>query len=106
MKKRYRVSNELKPYVRRVLMTSFYSCRMVIDKNKQCWCETNASSNTFHRIVQRAKCEKRSREDGTFYVTSREAESPTILRTLLQQRGLTSYEVIDDRDGTRSLDLH
>lgn len=51
--KTYRVSSDLKNFVRRVLVRSFYSCRMTKDKNGQWYCTTNASSDTFHKIVQR-----------------------------------------------------
>lgn len=101
--KKYRISKELKHYIRRTLFASFRPCKITTDANGQLWCETNASSNTFHKVVQRAKCEKRSKEDGVFYVTAKEAASPTLLDTMLRQRGITSYQVIDDRDGTRRL---
>lgn len=55
--KKYRVSKELKKYVRRVLIRSFYKYHFITDDEGQCWCVTNATSDAFHQIVQRAKCE-------------------------------------------------
>ena len=67
--KKYRVSKELKKYVRRVLIRSFYKYHFITDDEGQCWCVTNATSDAFHQIVQRAKCEKATEETGVFMVT-------------------------------------
>ena len=94
--RKYRVRKELKPYVSRILTRSFYKCRMV-EENNTLFCINNAGSDTFHKIVQRAKCEKKSNESGSFYVTSREAKNTMLLNSLLQQAGETSFIVIDDK---------
>lgn len=99
---KYRVSEGLKYYIRRILVRSFYSCYM-FEQNGMIWCKTNASSDTFHRIVQRAKCEKVSMETGTFYVTTREANNALLMPILLEQAGVQVYQVIDDKDGTRTI---
>lgn len=70
--KKYRVSKELKKYVRRVLIRSFYKYHFITDDEGQCWCVTNATSDAFHQIVQRAKCEKATEETGVFMVTAKE----------------------------------
>ena len=46
--KKYRVSKELKKYVRRVLIRSFYKYHFITDDEGQCWCVTNATSDAFH----------------------------------------------------------
>ena len=67
--RKYKVSKELKPFVRRILARSFYKCKMIPDEHGQVWCYTNATSDTFHRVVQRAKCEKKSKETGFLQYT-------------------------------------
>lgn len=99
--KKYRVSQALKPYIRRLLIKSFHSCRMTEDEDGQIWCMTNMSSDSFHRLVQRAKCEKVTEEIGIFQVTAKEAKNPLLLNLLLKDAGTTTYQVIDDRDGAR-----
>lgn len=95
MKKDYRVSPELKKYVRRILLRSFYTCHMYTDEEGQDWCATNCPSDSFHRIVQRAKCEKASEESGNFYVTAKEACNQAYLTGLMEFKGVQSYTVID-----------
>lgn len=98
--KTYRVSSDLKNFVRRVLVRSFYSCRMTKDKNGQWYCTTNASSDTFHKIVQRAKCEKLTKETGAFHVTNRERNNELYLTYLLDASGVSAYQVVNDKDGS------
>ena len=43
------------------------------------------SSDTFHKIVQRAKCEKLTKETGVFHVTNRERNNELYLTYLLDQ---------------------
>lgn len=101
--KKYRVSKELKKYVRRVLIRSFYKYHFITDDGGQCWCVTNATSDAFHQIVQRAKCEKATEETGVFMVTAKERNNVKMLSSLLKQNGVTSYQVIDDADASRRL---
>ena len=103
MMKRYRVSNDLKKYVRRVLMLFHANWRMVKDKDGQIWCITNLSSNHFHKIVQRAKCEKASDETGIMHVTFKESCNGGFMAHMLHTRGQTAYVVIDDPHAIREL---
>lgn len=103
MKRRYRVNPSLKHYVRRVLIRSFYSCKMREDEAGTLWCYTNASSDTFHKVVQRARCEKRTKETGIFFVTTREANNPIMMEELDKMHPGTGVQIIDDKDGTRIL---
>ena len=100
--RKYRISKDLKPYIRRILLRSFYQCHIEAHKDTL-WCHTNASSDTFHRIVQRAKCEKASSETGIFYVTTKEANNSLLLPVLLDQARTSVYRVIDDRQGERGI---
>lgn len=104
MRKSYRVSPGLKPLVRRILLRSFYTCRMHSDEDGTIWCDTNASSDTFHKIVQRAKCEKKTEETGTFWVTSREANNPVYLAELLRINKVKVFSVIDDKEGKKIIE--
>ena len=92
---KYKVSKELRPYVMAVLLRSFYKCQ-VSETGGQCFCTTNASSDTFHRIVQRAKCEKVTEETGLFQITKEEKDSYVYVY-LLEQAGKTAYQVINDK---------
>lgn len=67
------------------------------------WCYTNASSDTFHKVVQRARCEKRTKETGIFFVTTREANNPIMMEELDKMHPGTGVQIIDDKDGTRIL---
>lgn len=100
--KKYKISEELKPYIRKILIRSFYQCKMTKDADNNLFCITNASSDTFHKIVQRAKCEKMSKETGSFYVTAKEAQNTMLLNCLLEQTGQKSFVVIDDKKRERS----
>lgn len=55
--KKYRVSKELKKYVRRVLIRSFYKYHFITDDEGQCWCVTKARQMHFIRLysVQNVK---------------------------------------------------
>lgn len=97
--RKYKVSKELKPFVRRILARSFYKCKMIPDEHGQVWCYTNATSDTFHRVVQRAKCEKKSKETGFLQFTSKEVNNPLFLTAMLDLTGETAYQVIDDKTG-------
>ena len=58
----YKVSNSLRSYVRRRLKKSLHSCTMLQVADGNWMCQTNASSDTFHAIVEMAKSDKESEE--------------------------------------------
>ena len=60
----YKVSCSLRPYVRKRLKKSLYSCTMLQDADGNWMCQTNASSDTFHTIVEMARSDKESEEFG------------------------------------------
>ena len=99
--KKYRVSKELSRYVRRVLILFRARFKMVRDEEGQIWCHTNLSSNHFHRIVQRAKCVKKSDETGFLYMTFEESSHYAFKTYLMNDKNATTYRIIDDPTGER-----
>ena len=100
--KKYKVSKELKPYIRRILVRSFYKCKLVPDTEGRYWCYTNANSDTFHRIVQRAKCEKKTKETGFLQFTAKEANNALFRSAMMDLTKESAYQVIDDASGERT----
>lgn len=101
--KEYKVSTSLKPYVNRILRQSFFYSTMREDTEGQAWCQTNAPSDTFHNVVQRAKCQRLSAEKGVLCMTSNEFNNPYMRHSIMRDAGKTSYCVIDDYDGRRRI---
>lgn len=99
--RQFKVSGNLKPFVNRILKESYYSSSMYTDNSGQAWCKTNASSDTFHRVVLRAKCQKMSAEEGVLCMTSEEYNNPFIRSSIMRAAGKNSCCVIDDYDGSR-----
>ena len=99
----YKVSHALKPFVNRILRQSYHDCHMYTDRNGQVWCKTNASSDTFHRVVQRAKCQKMSTEEGVLCMTSEEFNDPYMRSSIMRDAGTRACCVIDDHDGLRCI---
>ena len=97
----YKVSEGLKPFVKRNLKKSFYSCFMYRNREGQVRCLTNAPSDTFHRVVQRAKCQKMSAEEGGLCMTSEEYNNPFMRAAILRESGRNLCCVVDDYDGLR-----
>lgn len=96
MKKKYRVSKGLEPFVRRILLRSFYICNMEYDNNTDTiWCYTNCPPDAFHKVIQRAKCEKKERETGLLYLTKAEAANMLIADELMRLHNTTCFTVID-----------
>lgn len=79
----FKVSNELKNHIR-VVLTRLEIRHKFVRKNDQWYCATRLSGEKFHKIVQRAMCEKRSEEDGILYLTFRESQDPILVQSLLK----------------------
>lgn len=93
--KHYKVSKELYPFVRRILTRGYH--KFSFEETDEGWlCITPISSDNFHKIIQRAKCEKKSRETGNFYVTAREHNNTLLLNALLEMGNQKSCIIIDD----------
>lgn len=87
--KRYLVSPELKPYLRRIMD------RRSLDYSFQCadgkdYCNIYMSSNSFHKLIKRAACEKRSKEEGVTFVTEEESNNPIRCAALKRELGVSS----------------
>ena len=68
-KKLYRVADDLVPWLDRVLRRCFWEHGFCEDSDGTILCSINAPSGTFHKLVMRARCEKRSAETGENYIT-------------------------------------
>lgn len=76
-RKRYKVADDLTMYLSNVMTRCFHPHIIIKDESGQHWCYTNASSDVFHRLVKRARCEKRSDADGVCYMTYDEYVNPS-----------------------------
>lgn len=100
--KKYRVSADLKPFIRGVLIRGFYHVRFA-KEDEQWYCYTNCTSDAFHKVVQRAKCEKISKENGgALYVTEVEARNQGLINELMKQKGVNSYRILRKEKETDS----
>lgn len=88
--KKYRVKQEIRPYVRQELARCHFHCQMT-EEEGQLWCYTNAPSDTFHKIVKRARCVQKTEETGIPFLTSEEFHNPLVRDTLLRHPGNNAY---------------
>lgn len=95
-RKRFKVSKELRKYIKPVLVRSEIPHKFFCEDG-QWYCETIISGERFHKIVQRARCEKKSAEDGVLYLTYRESEDPGLSQAILEQFGKNGYVVISNQ---------
>lgn len=86
--KKYRVSNDLVHYVRRVMTRSYHSFALR-KEGDTCYCACNLTAKQFHQIIMRARCEKESDETGTFVVTKQERDNAYLYSCL--QAGANQY---------------
>lgn len=92
-KNRFKVSKFLRRYVKCILITGEIPHKFTCEDG-QWYCETNISGTKFHKIVQRAICEKKTKEDGLFYLTHRESEDLSLSQALLERFGRNGYVVL------------
>lgn len=52
--------------------------------------ESSMSSNSFHKLIKRAACEKRSKEEGVTFVTEEESSNPIRCAALKRELGVSS----------------
>lgn len=102
--KDYKINPELKKYILEELQASYHSCHF-LKKDGVLYCRTNCGSDAFHRIVQRARCVKKTKETGELYLTLWEALNSDVARRLMARYNRHSYSIIDDPDGSRLLDF-
>lgn len=66
--KTYKVSADIRPYLRRNLLRGCYSCRFFRDEKGVLRCKTNASSETFHKMIVFSRSDRDSEKYGIKYV--------------------------------------
>lgn len=96
--KKYKVSDNLGDKVTRILYRHLYTFRSEWDENGTEWVYTNCPADTFHKIVQRAKCELISEEKGIFYITREESKDVFRIQDLLRFYHENSFSIINCDD--------
>lgn len=90
--KKYLVSSELKPYLRRIMDRRSIDYHFGSEQGR-IFCSIYMSSNSFHRLIKRAACEKRSQEEGVTFVTEEESSNPIRCAALKKELGVNSTVV-------------
>lgn len=90
----FRVSKALRQYVNGVLKRKNVPYQYIEKKGELLIQVEGLSGTQFHKIVQRAKCEKKSLETGSLYITKEESENPAAFTELMQVSGRTSFLVL------------
>ena len=93
MKKKFKVNKSLKEYVRNILdrenIRHFFRA-----EGEQLYCITSISGEKFHKIIQRAYCEKKSEETGLLYLTIRESKDVRESTRLMRMFNKTGFVII------------
>ena len=92
MKNKFRISPELKPYIRAILAKREEKYRFKRE-DQQFYVLTDMSGVKFHNIVQRAKCIKLTNETGILHVTKRESENGELVEALKTEYKASSYVI-------------
>lgn len=66
--KSFKVKPEICGHLRKNLLNAYYACRFFTDENGNTRCKTNASSDTFHKMVIQSRCDLDSEETGIKHV--------------------------------------
>lgn len=67
----FKVKPEICSYLRKNLLNAYYACRFFTDESGITRCKTNASSDTFHKMVIQSRCDLDSEESGLKHVPDR-----------------------------------
>lgn len=86
MKRKFKISKELKPYIRLALAGQRVPSHFGTDKDED-YVEVPLSGERFHKIVLRARCVRLTKETGIPHLTREESEDPVIRETLLPGGG-------------------
>ena len=95
-RKRFKVSKDLRRYIK-VILTRTEIPHKFVREGDQWYCETVISGEKFHKVVQRAACEKKSEEDGILYLTHRESKDPTLTQALLELFGSNGFVIFSKK---------
>lgn len=89
---RFKVKDELKPYVRCILIRREI-CHRFSQDNDQVYCEVQLTNEQFRNILERAYCEKLTEETGILHLTQRESDNVALSHALMKLYGKTSYVI-------------
>lgn len=93
--KKYRVERTLIPYLRRVMLRGYHTCRFEKDEGSdKAWCHTSIPSDTFHKLVLRARCEKDTDEQGVVVVTADEYRNGLVRNQIMKMYGSHSCGIV------------
>lgn len=98
-KRKFKVSDSLRKYVKMILVRMEIPNKF-IQENGQWYCETVISGEKFHKIVQRAKCEKKTKEENLLHLTYRESQDPVLVKALLEQFNSNGFVIASKKKDT------
>lgn len=97
--RKYEISKELELYIIQILKRGYYHWDSEFDEDANTqYIYTNCPADTFHKIVQRAKCELISEEKGIFYITREESKDVFRIQDLLRFYHENSFSIINCDD--------
>ena len=94
---RYKIDEELKRWIRHVLVRGFHEFRFVKGEDGDWECEINVTETTFEKIKDRAVCEKYAYENNVelFVVTAKEAMNTTFITYMMTFLNQKSFMILD-----------
>ena len=99
----YQVNKDIYKHLRGLLTRSYHEFTFKKMEDDNWLCITPINQENFGYLLERAECEKKSEEDGVFYVTLREHDNMILSMLLRQAAGVTSCAIIDDPMFERSI---
>lgn len=94
--KKFKVSTELRDYIRNVLARDNVFHRFITEDD-QLYCIAAISGERFHKVVKRALCEKRTAETGLLHVTYEESKNDALCEALMKLHDANSFVVISNK---------
>lgn len=98
MENKYCVPKELKKYIRRILCRCFYHFRFTENTDGNTYCYTNCSERAFEKVIDRAKCERLSEQNGMLCLTEREAEDVAFKIEMQRITGKTAFVIVTQEE--------
>ena len=92
----YKVEKEVYKYLRGLLTRSYHEFTFKKDDDDNWLCITPINEKNFGLLLNRAVCEKKSEEDGVYYITKQEHDNMILSMLLCRAAKATSCAVIDD----------
>lgn len=92
----YKVEKEIYKHLRGLLTRSYHEFTFKKDDDGNWLCITPINEKNFELLLNRAACEKRSEEDGIYYITKKEHDNRILSMLLCRAAGVTCCAVIDD----------